>query len=80
MEWRNGTVEGIAAHLWAYGSGPKKNASDEEKTQYSSFLKSKWTNEALLAAVEWVFRKKARVGKNGGLSKIGGPHIFSVSG
>ncbi len=38
------------------------------------------TNEARLSAVEWVFSKKARVGQNGGLSKIGGPHIFSVSG
>jgi hypothetical protein len=60
---------------WAY-----KNASDEKKTQYSGFLKSKWTNEAPLAAVRSVFSKKARVGINGGLSKIGGPHIFSVSG
>ena len=60
---------------WAY-----KNASDEKKTQYSGFLKSKWTNEAPLAAVRSVFSKKARVGTNGWLSKIGGPHIFSVSG
>ena len=59
---------------WAY-----KNASDEKKTQYSGFLKSKWTNEAPLAAVRSVFSKKVRVGINGGLSKIGGPHIFSVS-
>ncbi len=60
---------------WAY-----KNASDEGKTQYSSFLKSKWTNEARLAVVESVFSKKARVCINDGLLKIGGPHIFSVPG
>ena len=35
--------------------------------------------EARLAAVESELSKKARVGINGGLSKIGGPLIFSVS-
>ena len=31
VEWRNGTVEGIAAHLWAYGSGPKKTRQTKKK-------------------------------------------------
>jgi hypothetical protein len=31
MEWRNGTVEGVAAHLWAYGSGPKKTRQTRKK-------------------------------------------------
>jgi hypothetical protein len=31
VEWRNGTVEGIAAHLWAYGSGPKKTRQTRKK-------------------------------------------------
>ncbi len=29
--WRNGTVEGVAAHLWAYGIGPKKTCQAREK-------------------------------------------------
>jgi hypothetical protein len=65
-EWngRRSSKAIMGASLWAL-----KNASDEEILQYSGFLKSKWTNEARLAAVESVFSKKA-----------GGPHIFSVSG
>jgi hypothetical protein len=31
VEWRNGTVEGVAAHLWAYGSGPKKTRQTRKK-------------------------------------------------
>ena len=32
VEWRNGTVEGVAAHLWAYGSGPKKRVRRGKNT------------------------------------------------
>ena len=31
VEWRNGTVEGIAAHLWAFGSGPTKTRQTRKK-------------------------------------------------
>jgi hypothetical protein len=76
-EWDRRRNSSTFMGVWQWA---QKNASDEEKTQYSGFLKSKWTNEARLAAVESLFSKEARVGINGGLSKIGGPLIFSVSG
>ncbi len=41
---RNGTVENVAGRFQAQGRRPK-NASGEGKTEYSSFLTLKWTNQ-----------------------------------
>ncbi len=58
--------------------GLKKRVRRGKNTIFR-FLEVKMDYEARLAAVESELSKKARVGINGGLSKIGGPLIFSVS-
>ncbi len=75
MELRNGTVEKVAGHFRAQGSRAKKRVR-RGKNRIFKFPGVKWSNEARFTAIKLVFSKKAHMGINDWLLKIGGPHIL----